>query len=120
MKLQHKQNLQQKRRWRVRKKVNGTAERPRLSARFTHKHIYVQIIDDEAGVTLVSATSTAKENRDAKLKSNVASATELGKLVGEKAKQAGIESVVFDRGSRCYHGCVKALADAAREAGLQF
>ncbi len=120
MKLQHKQTLLQKRRWRVRKKVGGTALRPRMCVRFTHKHVYVQIINDDTSATLVSATSTAKETRDAQLKANVASATEVGKLIGEKAKAAGIERVVFDRGSRCYHGCVKALADAARETGLQF
>ena len=120
MKLQQKQLLEQKRRWRIRKKVRGTAERPRLSVRFSNKHIYAQLIDDVVGKTLVNASSTSKELRDAKLKSNIASAIELGKSIGEKAKSAGIEAIVFDRGARRYHGGVKALADTLREMGLKF
>lgn len=120
MKLQHKQQLVQKRRWHIRKRVQGTAERPRLSLRLSNKHIYAQCIDDLSGKTLVSLTSTSKEVRDAKLKANLAGASELGKRFGEKAKAAGISAVVFDRNGRRYHGTVQAFADAVREAGLQF
>lgn len=120
MKLQLKKNLEQKRRWRIRKKVRGTAERPRLSLCLSNKHVYAQLIDDEAGKTLVSVNSTAKEVRDAKLKANLAGVTELGKQIGEKAKAANIEKIVFDRNGRRYHGCVKAFADAVRESGIEF
>ena len=109
-----------RRRWRIRKKVRGTVERPRMSVRMSNKNIYVQFIDDEAGHTLASISSKAKsvENRD-KLSANVDSATEIGKLAGEAAKAAGFETAVFDRNGARYHGKVKALADAAREAGLK-
>lgn len=120
MKLQHKLKLTQKRRWRIRKKVKGTAEQPRLSLRLSNQHLYAQCIDDVAGRTLLAVNSTAKDLREQSLKPNIAGATTLGKLFGEKAKAAGIEKVVFDRGGRRYHGCVQAFADAAREAGLQF
>ena len=120
MKLAKKQLLEQKRRWRLRKKVSGTAERPRLSVAFTHKHIYAQAINDVAGVTLACTSSLNKDLRSQNLKANVAGATALGKAFAEQAKAAGITQVVFDRGPRRYHGCVKAFADAAREGGLQF
>jgi len=111
MKLQKKQSLAQKRRWRIRKKVQGCAERPRLSVHFSNKHIYAQCIDDVKGHTLAY---------DAKVVANNEGAITLGKAIAEKAKAAGIDSVVFDRGGRRYHGCVKSFAEAAREGGLQF
>ena len=120
MKLSHKKLLKQRRRWRVRKKVRGTADRPRLTVCFTNKHIYAQAIDDENGKTLIALTSLSSEVKEKALKSNVTGATELGKLFGEKAKGAKIASVVFDRNHRKYHGTVKAFADGAREAGLEF
>lgn len=120
MKLQKKQDLIQKRRWRIRKKIKGTAERPRLVIRLTHQHVYAQCIDDRAGVTLVSASSLDKAERENSLKPNVDGATKLGQSLGSKAKAAGIERVVFDRAGRRYHGCVKAFADAVREAGIKF
>jgi len=115
-----KQTLRQKRIWRIRKKVSGTAERPRLCVSFSNKHIYVQAIDDTTGKTLVSVSSLNKDVRDEKFKANKESATELAKRFAEKAKAAGIESVVFDRHGRPYHGRVKVFAEAAREAGLKF
>ncbi len=117
MKLDKKQSLLQKRRWRIRKKVKGTAERPRLAVHFSNKHIYAQCIDDLKGHTMVYVSSTDKGSE---AKANSEGAIALGKLVAEKAKAAGIESVVFDRSGRRYHGCVKSFADAAREGGLQF
>jgi large subunit ribosomal protein L18 len=105
---------------RIRKKVLGTGERPRLNVYRSLNHIYVQVIDDLKGVTLVSA-STAEGKKDARTSGgNVASAKAIGKSVAERAKAKGITKVVFDRGGYIYHGRVKALADAAREAGLQF
>ena len=97
--------------------MQGTAERPRLNVYRSLNHIYAQVIDDAQGVTLVSASTSA-----AKLKTggNVAAAKEVGKLVAERAKEKGIKKVVFDRGGYLYHGRIKALADAAREAGLEF
>lgn len=118
MKLEKKNSLLQKRRWRIRKKVKGTVERPRLAVHFSNKHIYAQCVDDVQGHTLVFASSLmAKEST---LKANAAGAVELGKLIAEKAKEAGINAVVFDRSGRRYHGCVKSFAESAREAGLQF
>lgn len=102
---------------RIRKKLSGTAERPRLAVFRSIKHIYVQVIDDRAGVTLVSASSAEKDGPNG---GNVAGAQAIGKLVAERAKEKGISAVVFDRGGFLYHGRVKALADAAREAGLKF
>ena len=118
MKLQKKQSLAQKRRWRIRKKVQGTAERPRLSVHFSNKHIYAQCIDDVQGHTMAYVSSVG--GKDAPLKANNAGAVALGQTIAEKAKAAGIESVVFDRGGRRYHGCVKSFAEAAREGGLKF
>ncbi len=120
MHLEKKQTLRQRRIWRIRKKVKGTAERPRLCVTFTNLHIHAQAIDDESGRTLVAASSVSKDQRDAKLRANIAGASALGKAIGEKAKAAGIGSVVFDRHGRRYHGRVKAFADAARETGLNF
>jgi large subunit ribosomal protein L18 len=103
---------------RIRDRVHGTAERPRLAVFRSLKHIYAQIIDDRAGRTLVAASSNEK---DASANGgNLAGARAIGKLVAERAKAAGISKVVFDRGGFLYHGRVKALAEAAREAGLEF
>ncbi len=120
MKIQKKNDLLQKRRWRVRKKVIGTVERPRLSLHLSNKHIYAQAINDESGTTLAFVSSLGKDVRSQNLKANNAGAAALGKLFGEKAKEAGVSKVVFDRNGRKYHGCVKTFADAAREAGLDF
>jgi large subunit ribosomal protein L18 len=120
MKLAKKQKLAQKRHWRVRRKVIGSAERPRLSVRFSQKHIHAQVIDDRIGRTLAALSTLAKDLREQKLKPNVAGATVLGQRLGDSAKAAGVTAVVFDRGARRYHGCVKAFADAARAAGLKF
>ena len=106
---------------RVRTRVTGTPERPRLCVYRSLGHIYAQIIDDRSGRTLVSASSVDKETKkNLKGGGNIASAKAIGKNVAERAKEAGVVKVVFDRGGYKYHGRVKALADAAREAGLQF
>jgi large subunit ribosomal protein L18 len=106
---------------RVRTRVSGTPERPRLCVYRSLGHIYAQIIDDRSGRTLVSASSVDKETKkNLKGGGNIASAKAIGKNVAERAKAAGVVKVVFDRGGYKYHGRVKALADAAREAGLQF
>jgi large subunit ribosomal protein L18 len=108
---------------RIRRKLSGTAERPRLAVFRSVAHIYAQVIDDAGGQTLVSASSVDKAAVDKTGKAkggNVAAAKAIGKLVAERAKEKGIKSVVFDRGGYQYHGRVKALADAAREAGLEF
>jgi large subunit ribosomal protein L18 len=102
---------------RIRRKVKGTGERPRLAVFRSVKHIYAQVIDDAKGHTVVAAASTEKSGKNG---GNVAGAKEIGKLVAERAKDKGIKAVVFDRGGYQYHGRVKALADAAREAGLEF
>ena len=120
MSTSSKSTLLQKRRWRIRKKVTGTALRPRLCVRFTSKHVYAQAIDDDAGRTLVFLGSLDAGLRKQKLKANMASAKTLGVAFAEKAKAAGIASVVFDRSGAPYHGKVKVFADAAREGGLQF
>lgn len=115
-----KADLLQKRRWRIRKKVAGTAARPRLSVRFTSKHIYAQAIDDDAGTTLVFLSSLDAGLRSQKLQANLASAKTLGVAFAAKAKAVGINSVVFDRSGAPYHGKVKVFAEAAREGGLVF
>jgi large subunit ribosomal protein L18 len=120
MKTVTKARLLQNRRWRIRKKVNGTAVRPRLAVRFTAHHVYAQAINDDAGATLVFLSSLDPELRKQKLKANVAGAKALGVAFAQKAKTAGIESVVFDRSGAPYHGKVKQFADAAREGGLKF
>ncbi|WP_309399113.1 50S ribosomal protein L18 [Cerasicoccus maritimus] len=121
MKLAEKlRQNRQKRRWRIRKRVVGTAARPRLTVTFTNQHIHAQLINDDEAKTIVAASTLAKDVREDKLKPNVAGATALGKNLGEKAKAAGVEAIVFDRAGRRYHGCVKAFADAVREAGLNF
>jgi large subunit ribosomal protein L18 len=104
---------------RVRKRVTGTPERPRLAVFRSNKHISAQVIDDVGGRTLVSA-STIEADLRAATTGNKGAATSVGRLVAERAKAAGVERVVFDRGGFRYHGRVAALADAAREAGLEF
>jgi large subunit ribosomal protein L18 len=103
---------------RIRAKIHGTAERPRLAVFRSIKHIYAQLIDDAAGRTLVSASSNEKGVSTSG--GNVAGAKEIGKALAERATTKGIKRIVFDRGGYLYHGRVKALADAAREAGLEF
>ena len=103
----------------IRKKLRGTAERPRLSVFRSNRDIYVQLIDDISGVTLASASSTQKDIAPAK-SNKVEQAKLVGQAIGEKAKASGIIAVVFDRGGYLYHGRVKSLAEGAREAGLQF
>lgn len=105
---------------RLRRKLAGTPERPRLSVCRTAAHIYVQLIDDEAGRTLASASTVEKEMREQKLSANMKSAAVIGKAIAERALALNIKEVVFDRGGFPFHGCVKAVADAAREAGLVF
>jgi large subunit ribosomal protein L18 len=116
----YKANLLQKRKWRIRKKVTGTAARPRLSVKFSSKHIYAQAIDDATGTTLAFLSSLDAELRKQKLAANLAGAKALGEAFAVKAKAAGITAVVFDRNGARYHGKVKVFADAAREGGLQF
>ena len=116
-------NVQQRQRrgFRVRKRLRGTAERPRLSVFRSHKHLSVQIIDDFSGRTLAAASTLEKEVRgDLPYGGNRNAAERLGKVIAERAKAAGIDKVAFDRGPFQYHGRVAALADAARKAGLNF
>jgi large subunit ribosomal protein L18 len=102
---------------RIRSRVKGTPERPRLAVFRSVKHIYAQVIDDSQGHTVVAASSNEKSGANG---GNMAGAKSVGKLVAERARDKGIKAVVFDRGGYHYHGRVKALADAAREAGLEF
>jgi large subunit ribosomal protein L18 len=104
---------------RIRKRVSGTAERPRLAVHFSGKHVYAQVIDDEAGKTLAAA-GTTEEGLVSKPAANIASAVTVGKTVAERLLAKNVDKVVFDRGGAIYHGKVKALADAARESGLKF
>ena len=112
-----KNHIRQRVHKRIREKVSGTAERPRLNVYRSLNHIYAQLIDDMGGKTIVSAST-----REAKIKTggNLAAAKQIGKQIAEKAKAKGVSKVVFDRGGYLYHGRIKALADAAREAGLKF
>lgn len=103
---------------RVRKNVRGTSERPRLAVYRSNKYIYAQVIDDLEGRTLAAASSQEGDLRDERL--NAETAAKVGTLVADRAKDAGVKTVVFDRGGNKYHGRLKALADAAREAGLEF
>jgi large subunit ribosomal protein L18 len=105
---------------RIRKKILGTAERPRLNVYRSLNHIYVQLIDDLQGATLVSANSAEGKKGERRIGGNLAAAKTVGKNIAERAKAKGISKVVFDRGGYIYHGRVKALADSAREAGLKF
>ena len=111
----------QKRHYRLRRYLSGTAEKPRLAVFRSNKHIYAQVIDDVAGHTLVAASTMDKAlSGDMKSTSNIEAAKAVGADVAKKAQDKGIEAVVFDRGGFLFHGKVKALADAAREAGLKF
>jgi large subunit ribosomal protein L18 len=104
---------------RIRKRVRGTSDRPRLAVFRSLNHIYAQVIDDDRGVTLCSASSVEK-SAGAASGGNIEAAKVIGRLIAERAKEKGITSVVFDRGGYLYHGRVRTLAEAAREAGLQF
>ena len=117
--VKHKHESRVRRHRRVRKKVKGTAERPRLAVYRSNRHIVAQLIDDAAGHTLVSASTTEADLRSGPT-GNVAGAAAVGKLIAERAKDKNISVVVFDRGGFRYHGRVAALADSAREAGLEF
>jgi large subunit ribosomal protein L18 len=120
MKLNRKVGVQ-RRHERIRRKVEGTPERPRLAVFRSHEHIYVQIIDDLAQRTLVSSSTVDKELRQSLTSTSTKeAAAAVGRSVAERALQAGISRVVFDRGGNLYHGRVQALAEAAREAGLEF
>jgi large subunit ribosomal protein L18 len=119
--VKSKSDARKRRHLRVRKKVSGTPDRPRLNVFRSNKHIYAQIIDDLSGNTLVSASTIDKELKG-KLNSggNIEAAKTVGALIAKRAINKGIKKVVFDRGGYLYHGRVKALADAAREGGLEF
>ncbi len=114
-----KDEIRQRVHRRIRRKMKGSAERPRLNVFRSLKHIYAQVIDDAQGKTIASA-NTAEKGGTVKVGGNVAAAKAIGKLVAERAVKAGVKKVVFDRGGYIYHGRIKALADAAREAGLEF
>jgi large subunit ribosomal protein L18 len=121
MSTKTKQDIRQRLHDRIRKKLRGTPERPRLAVFRSQGHIYAQVIDDDAGRTLCAASSLDKDLRaKSKRGGNVASAKEVGALIAGRAKEKGVAAVVFDRGGFLYHGRIKALADAAREAGLKF
>jgi large subunit ribosomal protein L18 len=115
----HKRDARIRRHVRVRKNVRGTAERPRLAVFRSNKHISAQVIDDRAGRTLAAASTYEATLRSGST-SNKESATQVGRLVAERARASGVSKVVFDRGGFLYHGRVAAVADAAREAGLEF
>ena len=118
---QHTKNERRRiRRYRIRKRVIGTPERPRLSVFRSARYIYAQIIDDQTGRTLVAASSREATLPKAEAKGKVGISTEVGKLVAQRAREQGIGKVAFDRGGYLYHGRVKALAEAARSAGLEF
>jgi large subunit ribosomal protein L18 len=119
MSKQNRKAITRKRHYRLRRRLAGCSERPRLAVHRSGKHIYAQIIDDVKAVTLVAASTLDKELRE-QSGANVDAARKVGELVAERAKKAGITSVVFDRGGFLYHGRIAALADAAREAGLEF
>jgi len=116
----HKQVARARRHYRVRKKVAGTSERPRLAVFRSNKHITAQVIDDRSGRTVAAASTVEKDLRTVGGTGNRQAAASVGRLVAERAKAAGINRVVFDRGGFLYHGRVAAVADAAREAGLEF
>ncbi|MDR1366480.1 MAG: 50S ribosomal protein L18 [Puniceicoccales bacterium] len=119
MNFDDKKIVKKRRRLRIRKNVIGTISRPRLSLHFSGKHIYAQCIDDDCGRTLVYRSTTV-ENGIQGAKANAKSAVVFGKIFGEAALKAGIVDVIFDRGTKCYHGKVKAFADSVRSVGLRF
>lgn len=114
------QHQRQNRRFRVRNKIRATADRPRLSVFRSNKHIYAQIIDDRAGQTLVSCSTAEDSVLGEGAGGNKAAATKVGQLLAQRALEKGLKSVVFDRGQYRYHGRIAALADAARQGGLEF
>ena len=121
IKKQSRVEVRVKKHMKVRNRLSGTAERPRLSVFRSNNHMYAQIIDDTVGNTLVSASTLQKDVKDGLAKTNnVEAAQKLGEVIAKKALDKGITNVVFDRGGFIYQGKIKALADAAREAGLQF
>jgi len=121
MSTKTKQDVRQRLHDRIRKKIRGTPQRPRLAVFRSQGHIYAQVIDDDAGQTLCAASSLDKDLRaKAKRGGNVAAAKDVGALIATRAREKGLAAVVFDRGGFHYHGRIKALADAAREAGLKF
>ncbi|HOQ38961.1 MAG TPA: 50S ribosomal protein L18 [Fervidobacterium sp.] len=121
IKREDRRRLRLMRHKRIRKRIYGTPEKPRLSVYRSEKHIYAQIIDDTKGRTLVTASTVEKPLRENLKKTwNIEAAKEVGKLVAERATEKGITEIVFDRGGYKYHGRIKALADAARESGLKF
>ena len=121
IKVTSKNELRKIRHARIRKKVSGTSTHPRLSIYFSQKNVFAQLIDDENGTTLVSASTLEKELREELKDKNFTEKAEIiGKLIGERALSKGISAIVFDRSGYSYHGRLKALADAARKAGLQF
>jgi large subunit ribosomal protein L18 len=121
MRVKTKEDVRRRLHARIRKKLAGTPERPRLAVFRSQGHIYAQLIDDEVGRTLCAASSLdAALKAELKRGSNLAAAKAVGRLIADRAKQRGLTAVVFDRGGFLYHGRVKALADAAREGGLQF
>jgi large subunit ribosomal protein L18 len=121
IKREDRKKLRLVRHRRIRKKIFRTLERPRLAVYRSEKHIYAQIIDDTVGRTLVAASTVEKDIKERVKKTwNIAAAKEVGKIIAERALAKGITNVVFDRGGFKYHGRIKALADAAREAGLKF
>ncbi len=115
-----RQAARSRRQRRVRKKVSGTTERPRLAVYRSNKHISVQLIDDSNGHTMAAASSYEADVRSSGATGTVSAASAVGRLIGERASAAGVDTVVFDRGGNRYHGRVAALADAARDAGLKF
>jgi large subunit ribosomal protein L18 len=118
--LRQRNDIRQRVHARIRAKMSGTAERPRLNVYRSLNHIYTQLIDDANGVTIVSASTMSPKGTERKVGGNVEAAKAVGKLIAERAAEKGIKKVVFDRGGYLYHGRIKALADAAREAGLDF
>ncbi len=119
--LQHKREARIKRAWRVRNRIHGTAQRPRLCINKTNAHIHVQLIDDGSGRTLLAGSTFAKQFRQEGLgRRNKKTAAALGRWIGEKAKEIGIGSVILDRGHSKYHGVIAEFANAAREIGLEF
>ena len=118
--MNEKIRLRAKRHTRVRAKVSGTAERPRLNVFRSVNHIYAQVIDDDAGRTMAAASSLDASLREGKKGGNIEGAKQVGALIAQRAKEQGVSRVVFDRGGYQYHGRVKNLADGAREAGLEF
>ena len=120
MKQKSLKKVRQRRSWRVRKKVQGTQAKPRLSVFISNKHIDAQLIDDENQITLLYLSTKSKDLKNKNLKANSEAAKIVGSEIAKMAKDKGIHSVSFDRGYRSYHGAIKALAEAAREEGLTF